>query len=130
MNRLKLSIIFLSCLLAFEANNIFAQTLTIDSCRNMALRHNKGSQISEETLLAAQENRKAAFTQFLPNFNAVGTYNYNSKNISMLGSDALLPVGSISSNGTFTYNYDATNANNCDMVTTTLANGAVVPVNS
>lgn len=131
MNRLKLSIIFLSCLLAFEANNIFAQTLTIDSCRNMALRHNKGSQISDESLLVAQENRKAAFTQFLPNFNAVGTYNYNSKNISMLSSDALLPVGSINtSTGGFTYHYDATDANNCDMLTTKLPNGAVVPINA
>jgi outer membrane protein len=131
MNKVKRKVIFFCCILLLGISNIYSQQLTLDSCRNMALRHNKGSQISEETLLAAQENRKAAFTQFLPNFNAVGTYTYNSKNISMLGSDALLPVGSINtSTGGFTYNYDATNANNCDMVTTTLANGAVVPINA
>lgn len=113
-------------MLGFYSNGVSAQELTLDSCRNMALRHNKGSLISEETLLAAQETRKAAFTQFLPNFNAVGSYMYNTRGseLSVLGEDALLPVGSIDpSTGGFTYTID-------DIVTTTLPNGMVVPVNA
>ena len=102
--------------------NMSAQNLTLDSCRNMALRHNKGSIISQETLLAAQDARKAAFTQFLPSFNAVGAYMYNSKDISLLAQDALLPVGRIGSDGNFTYSID-------DIRTIDMS-GVPVPINS
>lgn len=98
------------------------QNLTLDSCRNMALRHNKGARISQESLLAAQEMRKAAFTQFLPSFNAAGTYLYNSKNLSVLGEDKVLPVGSLTQDGKFTYTLD-------DIVTIDYM-GQKVPVNS
>ncbi len=98
------------------------QTLTLDSCRNMALLHNKSAQISHESLLAAQETRRAAFTQFLPSFNATGAYLYNSKNISVLNEDKMLPVGSIGQDGKFTYTLD-------DIVTIDYM-GQTVPVNS
>ncbi len=98
------------------------QGLTLDSCRVMALKHNKGSQISNETLLAAQEARKAAFTNFLPSINASGGYLYNSKNINLLSNSAMLPVGSIGSDGNFTYTMD-------DILTMEY-NGQTVPINS
>lgn len=87
---------------------VFAQELTLDSCRNMALRHNKGVLISEQMLQAAQETRKATFTRFLPDFNAIGAYMYNSRGneMSVLSHDATLPVGSLDANGKFTYNLD------------------------
>lgn len=121
-----LTVVF--CILCVCASNIKAQELTLDSCRNMALKHNKGSLISEETLLAAQETRKAAFTQFFPNFSAMGSYMYNSRGdeTSVLSEDALLPVGSIGSDGHFTYTID-------DIVTTTISTpygDQVVPLNA
>ncbi|MGP1515079.1 MAG: TolC family protein [Bacteroidales bacterium] len=103
-------------------NDVRSQGLTLDSCRHMALRHNKGAEISQESLLAAQEIRKAAFTQFLPSFNASGSYLYNSKNISILGEDKVLPVGSLTSDGKFTYTMD-------DIVTIPYGTGKV-PINS
>lgn len=101
---------------------LHAQELTLDSCRNMALKHNKGSQISNETLLAAQEARKAAFTNFLPSINATGGWLHNSKNINLLSDNALLPVGSIASDGSFTYSMD-------DILTMEYG-GQTVPINS
>lgn len=109
-------------LVGLSIMDLQAQNLTLDSCRNMALRHNKNAQISNETLLAAQETRKAAFTQFLPSFNASAMYLYNSKNISLFSEDKMLPVGSIGSDGKFTYTMD-------DIVTIDYM-GQTVPVNS
>lgn len=77
------------------------QTLSLDDCRNLALQHNKSLKIAEENVKAAKELSKAAFTQFLPNFSAFGNYTWNQKNISLLGEDALLPVGMKGVDGSF-----------------------------
>lgn len=90
--------------------------LTLDSCRQMALQHNKSVNISAERLLQAQQTRKAVFTQFLPNFNAAGAYLYNSRNISLLAKDAMLPVGTRAADGTFTMRLD-------QMITAEFPNG-------
>lgn len=104
MKKVKCSL-FLLCLFVF--NGLLAQTtLTLDSCRSMALNHNKEIAVSRERMLQAEDNRKAAFTQFLPNFNAVGAYLFNSKNISLLSQDALLPVGTMAADGSFTVRLD------------------------
>ncbi len=121
MNRTKIKDV-LFVVIMFVAMGVEAQTLSLDSCRNMALRHSKGAQISNETLLAAQDLRKAAFTQFLPSINAAGMYMYNSKDLSVLGEDAILPVGSIGADGKFTYTMD-------DIVTIPYGDSRV-PVNS
>jgi outer membrane protein TolC len=81
---------------------LYAQVpLSLDSCRRMALKHNKTLQIANETLNAAEQMKKAAFTQFFPNFGAVASYSYNQKGISLLSEDALLPVGSKMADGSF-----------------------------
>lgn len=123
MKKINLFVIAFCCVvLAFC--NADAQNLSLDSCRNMALRHNKRSLISEEALLAAQATRKAAFTQFLPNFNAIGSYMYNSRGdeMSVLSEDAMLPVGSIGSDGKFTYTIN-------DIVTADFG-GQTYPINA
>ena len=80
----------------------WAQTaLSLEECRDMALKHNKTLQISQETLNAAKELKKSAFTQFLPNFSANAAYTWNQKNISMLHEDAYLPVGVKNADGSF-----------------------------
>ena len=90
-----------------QMNHLTAQnTLTLNDCREMALKNNKSIKISEERLLSAQEKRKIAFTNFLPNFQASGTYLYNSKNLSLMAEDALLPVGTMAPDGSFTLRPD------------------------
>lgn len=121
MNKRKIREILFAAAVIFSIN-AQGQNLTLDSCRNMALRHNKSAQISSEALLAAQDLRKAAFTQFLPSFNAAGMYMYNSKSLSVLSEDAVLPVGSLSSEGKFTYSMD-------DIVTVPYGDSRV-PVNA
>ena len=59
-----------------------AQTiLSLDSCRALALANNKDLLISNEKINAAHYQRKAAFTNYLPNFSATGTYMRNQKEL-------------------------------------------------
>ncbi len=86
---------------------LFSQeVLTIDQCRTLAREHNKTLQSSQERIKIATELKKAAFTQFLPSFQATGTYMWNQKNISLLSEDGLLPVGTKLSDGTFGFRQD------------------------
>ena len=78
-------------LLAILLNLTFigkAQTiLCLDSCRALALANNKDLLISNEKINAAHYQRKAAFTNYLPNFSATGAYMRNQKEFSLLNSD-------------------------------------------
>ena len=82
------------------------KVLQLEDCRQMALTHNKTLKMSQESVNAARELKKAAFTQFLPNFSANGTYAWNQKNLSLLSEDALLPVGSKMADGSFGFTAD------------------------
>lgn len=77
------------------------KVLNLEECRLKALEHNKTLEMSKESVKAARELKKAAFTQLLPNFSANGLYAWNEKNLSLLAEDALLPVGTKMSDGTF-----------------------------
>ena len=60
---------YLIYVMLFIAGSTVAQTvLTLEDCRQMALNHNKTLQIAQENVKAANELKKAAFTQFLPIF--------------------------------------------------------------
>ena len=61
--------------------------LSLDSCRALALANNKDLLISNEKINAAHYERKAAFTNYLPNFSATGTYMRNQKEFSLLNKD-------------------------------------------
>ena len=70
-----------------------SQTLySLSDCRQMAIKHNKDLLIANENVKAANSLRKAARTQYLPNFSANGGYVHNQKNISLLGADQYLPI--------------------------------------
>lgn len=60
------------------------RVLSLDSCRNMAIANNKSLLIAKERMRKAHYDRKAAFTNFLPDFSATGTYMYFSDEISLL----------------------------------------------
>lgn len=79
------------------------QVLELETCRQMALDHNKSVQMAQESVNAARELKRAAFTQFLPNFSANGAYTWNQKNISLLSEDKYLPVYNLNANGTPNY---------------------------
>lgn len=69
-------------------NSISAQsTLTLDSCRALALSNNKELRISAEKITAAHYEKKAAFTNYLPKIAAIGTYMRTQKEISLLSDE-------------------------------------------
>ncbi len=79
------------------------EVLSLDSCRALALANNKDLQIGNEKIKAAYYERKAAFTNYLPNISAMGSYMRNEKNMALLGEDKFLPIGTLMPNGTFGY---------------------------
>ena len=80
------------------------EPLSLDSCRNMALRNNKTMQIAQERLKAAEYQKKEAFAAYLPGFDFTGTYFYNQKEISLLSGDQMLPTQSFNpQTGQFEY---------------------------
>lgn len=73
------------CLLAFLPFTVSAQRLlTLDSCRAMALRNNKQLGVAKVKQDVAANIRKSARTKYLPHVSALGTYQYTSREISLL----------------------------------------------
>lgn len=101
---MKRSISVALCLLV--AASLWGQTYTLKEYEEFALQNSKSLKVSQERINAAENLRKAAFTQFLPSFQAVGTYTWNQKNISLLSEDALLPVGTKMADGSFGFTAD------------------------
>lgn len=84
-------------LVAFSCMLHAQRVLSLDSCRNMAIANNKSLLIAKERMQKAHYDRKAAFTNFLPDFSATGTYMYFSDEISLLNDgqkSALNHIGS------------------------------------
>ena len=76
-----------------------AQTsLSLDSCRALALTNNKDLLISHEKINAAHYQRKAAFTNYLPNLSATGAYMRNQKEFSLLNNDQKAALSGLGSN--------------------------------
>lgn len=85
--------LFLHITLFLSVSLAAQEVYNVDDLRRMALEHNSSIKIANENIKAARSLKKAAFTQFLPNFSAVGAYSWQEKNISLLPDDAYLPVG-------------------------------------
>lgn len=71
------------------------QLLSLDSCRQMALRNNKQLGISKLKQDVAANVRKSARTKFLPHVSAIGTFQYTSEEISILNSGQKAALGSL-----------------------------------
>ena len=100
-----------------------APVVTLDSCRNMALRNNKQLQITNEQQRGASYQRKAARAAYLPSLDATGLYLYNQKEISLLESDQMLPTMSFNPQ-TGSYGYNLVTGANGQPV---MVNGQPVP---
>ena len=66
--------------------------VSLDSCRNMALRHNKTLQAADQAIVGAGHLRKAAHAAYLPGIDLTAAYFYNQNKIQLLGADAKLPT--------------------------------------
>lgn len=75
-----------------------AQTLSLDSCRAMALRNNKQLGIARAKQQAAMNVRKSARTKYLPHIDVAGGWMLSSREVSLLNSeqkDKLSNLGTI-----------------------------------
>ena len=89
MNRIFGTLLLAGFLMPASAQRL----LTLDSCRQMALRNNKQLSISKLKQAVAAELRKSARTKLLPHVSAMGTYEHTSRPISLLSDQqkGLLP---------------------------------------
>lgn len=93
MKRLLILTVFSTLIFSLKSQEI----LSLDSCRALAIANNKDLMISNEKILAAHYQKKAAFTNYLPNLSATGAYMRNQKEMSLLNKEqktALNQVGS------------------------------------
>ncbi len=67
--------------------NVAAQTLSLDSCRALAIRNNKELQMSSLKKEAAHWQHKSAVTNYLPKVTATGTYQHTTREISLLSDE-------------------------------------------
>ena len=87
--------VVLACL---TATTVEAQkTLSLDSCRQLALRNNKQMGVARVKQDIAQNMRKSARTKYLPRVNAFGGYMYTSKEFSLLSDDQKQELGNLGS---------------------------------
>ena len=93
-------------LISFAAlSGAASASVSLDSCRNMAVRNNKTIRMAEENIRSAEYYRKAAQAAYLPGVDFTGTYMYNQHKIALLGEDAKLPTMSFDP-ATQKYNYN------------------------
>ena len=91
--------LFLLTILLHLTFIVKAQTsLSLDSCRALALTNNKDLLIIHEKINAAHYQRKAAFTNYLPNLSATGAYMRNQKEFSLLNNDQKAALSGLGSN--------------------------------
>ncbi|MGL4518179.1 MAG: TolC family protein [Phocaeicola sp.] len=69
--------------------------LTLDSCRSLALSHNKELLIAKEQISVAHYKQKAAYTNFLPKVEGMGSYMRTQKEISLLSEHQKESIGQI-----------------------------------
>lgn len=102
---MKKIILGIFCMCTLLPSAVTAGPVSLDSCRNMAIRNNKTLRIADEAIVGASYDRKAARAAYLPGIDFNGGYTYNQHKISLLGEDAKLPT-MIFDPLTQKYNYD------------------------
>ncbi|BCS84380.1 MULTISPECIES: TolC family protein [Prevotella] len=86
--------IFFGAFMSAEAQ----RTLSLDSCRVLALHNNKQINISKLKQDMAMNIRKAAKTKYLPKVDAAGGYQYFSESISLLNKDEKNQLNNLGTN--------------------------------
>jgi len=75
-----------------------AQTLSLDSCRAMALRNNKQLGIARAKQQAAMNVRKSARTKYLPHIDVAGGWMLSSREVSLLNNDQKNTLSTLGTN--------------------------------
>ena len=95
-------VLIVLCAISLAASG---QVVTLDSCRNMALRNNKEIQQATLAIDKAGYQRKEAAAAYLPQFDLTAGYIYNSRRVSLVKEDQMLPTKSFNlQTGTYDYN--------------------------
>lgn len=98
MNKLKIAFILFCCSGCYSAS--MAQgTLTLDSCRALALRNNKQLQVARVNKEMTGYAKKSARTQYLPKVDAVAGYTYFSREINLLSKSQKNELSNMGTNG-------------------------------
>ena len=71
------------------------RVLSLDSCRQMALKNNKQLGISKLKQDVAENIRKSARTKYLPHVSAIGTYQFTSEEVSILNDGQKAALGGL-----------------------------------
>lgn len=102
-----------------------AQTLSLDSCRAMALRNNKQLSISRAQEEVARNVRKSAKTKYLPHVDIAAAYMFTSKEINLLSDEQ---KGTISNIGTAASSVLSANSGTAEqMITSLVKKGLISP---
>ena len=97
--------ILLSAICGLIALIAHGQVMTLDSCRNLALRNNKEIQQAALAIDKAGYQRKEAAAAYLPQFDLTAGYIYNSRKVSLVKEDQMLPTKSFNlQTGQYDYN--------------------------
>lgn len=65
------------------------RVLSLNECRDLAVRNNKELSISKEKINLASQEKNAAFTKYFPQVSANGAYMWNQKDLNLLDMGAL-----------------------------------------
>lgn len=93
------SIILMLLAVAFSLGNAIAEPLSIDSCRQMALQHNKDKQQAVLSTEAAIYTMKSTKALFLPDISFLGIAGYSSGGDALQIEGGMLPVGTMGASG-------------------------------
>lgn len=91
------SAIFVLCIASAASAQ---QTLSLDSCRALAIRNNKQLSISRLKQEVAKNTSKATKTKYLPKIDVLGGYEYTSREISLLSDNQKTEISNIGSKAT------------------------------
>ena len=94
--------LLLAMMLCLTASTTWSQqkVYTLEECRDLALRNNKGQKIAREEVEKATYERKAARTKYFPDLSLRGAYVRNGDQLSLVSQDMYLPIGTLL-NGSF-----------------------------
>ena len=93
---MKMKTIIPAILLTISPGAAWAETFTLQQCRDSAIASNNGLKIARQKIVIAEYDRKIAMANYFPDISAGGAFFYNSRNLSLLPenvSDALAGLG-------------------------------------
>ena len=99
-------------------------TVSLDSCRRMAINNNKKLEANKIAIEKAGYQRKQAEAAYLPSFDFEGSYIYNQKKLSLVDGDQLLPTKTFNpTTGSYDFNLVTDPTTGLPMT----SNGSVIP---